>query len=335
MPGHPTRRQRKPSTAPKIQGVDSEVPVDFAEPRPTAAPRWLDWAKALPLYVLPQHALSRLLMWVTRRRWAPFKNVSIRWFIHQYGVDMTEAADPNPASYPTFNAFFTRPLRRNARPLPSEPEAVVCPSDGTVSHHGDIQDGTLIQAKSREYGLLELLGGDEEAARDFQNGHYLTVYLSPSDYHRVHMPATGELLSMTHIPGRLFSVAPFTVRTVPRLFARNERIVARFSTRHGPMALVLVGAIGVGSIETVWHGTVTPPRGRRIRQWEYADRAPVALARGVEMGRFNMGSTVIALFGGGQVSWAERLRPGLKLRMGETVASYVDTAAGRAGTGGH
>lgn len=335
MPAHPHRRQRMPPATPTEQGVERALPADFAEPRPTAAPRWLDWAKALPLYVLPQHALSRILMWVTRRRWVPFKNLSIRWFIHQYGVDMTEASDPDPASYPTFNDFFTRSLRRNARPLPSQAEAVVSPSDGTVSHHGEIRDGTLIQAKSRGYSLLELLGGDAERAQAFQNGHYLTVYLSPSDYHRVHMPATGELLSMTHIPGRLFSVAPFTVRTVPRLFARNERVVSRFSTRHGPMALILVGAIGVGSIETVWHGVVTPPRGRSIRQWEYADRAPVALARGVEMGRFNMGSTVIALFGPGQLTWSHRLRPGLKLRMGETVASYVDAAAGQAGTGSH
>ncbi|MBA1149029.1 phosphatidylserine decarboxylase [Ectothiorhodospiraceae bacterium WFHF3C12] len=274
-------------------------------------------------------------MWLTRRRWAAFKNLSIRWFIHQYGVDMTEAADPRPGSYATFNDFFTRALRRNARPLPADPAAVLSPSDGTLSHHGEIRDGTLIQAKSRSYGLEELLGGDAGLAREFQNGHYLTVYLSPSDYHRVHMPATGELLSMTHVPGRLFSVAPFTVRTVPRLFARNERVVARFSTRHGPMALILVGAIGVGSIETVWHGVVTPPRGRRLRRWQYADRAPVALARGVEMGRFNMGSTVIALFGPGQIAWSQRLHPGLKLRLGETVASYVDDVAGRTGTGAH
>jgi phosphatidylserine decarboxylase len=249
---------------------------------------------------------------------------------------MAEASDPDPASYPTFNAFFTRTLRRNARPLPADDNAVVSPCDGTLSHFGEIRDGTLIQAKGRSFDLQRLLGSSAEDASMFQNGHYATIYLAPADYHRVHMPATGELTAMTHIPGGLFSVAPHTVRTVPNLFTRNERVATRFSTHHGPMALILVGAIGVGSIETVWHGIITPPRGRRVRHWHYTDRAPVALSRGVEMGRFNMGSTVIALFGPGQIGWTANLRTGMRLRMGETIGSYVNSDQAAAhGTGQH
>lgn len=296
---------------------------EFPRPAKPAAPGWVDWLKTLPLYPLPQHGVSRLMQRATRVRWRPAKDLSIRWFIHQYGVDMTEALEPRLDAYPTFNAFFTRALRRNARPQPQSAAAVVSPSDGILSSHGEIRDGTLIQAKGREYRLDELLGGDTERAAAFHNGRYLTVYLSPSDYHRVHMPVTGQLQGMTHIPGRLFSVAPHTVRRVPNLFARNERVVSYFSARGGPIAMVLVGAIGVGSIETVWHGVVTPPRGRRVRHWEYQDRAPVALGRGVEMGRFNMGSTVIVLFGPGQVEWSPRLRWGARLRMGEPVGELL------------
>ena len=299
----------------------------FHRPARPLPPKWVDWLKSLPLYPLPQHALSRLMQRATRLRWRPVKDLTVRWFIHQYGVDMTEALEPNLAAYPTFNAFFTRALRRNARPQPGSPVKVISPADGILSSYGDIHDGTLIQAKGRDYRLDELLAGDTQWTAAFQNGRYLTVYLSPSDYHRVHMPATGQLLGMTHVPGRLFSVAPHTVRTVPRLFARNERVVSYFSTRGGPMAVILVGAVGVGGIETVWHGKVTPPRGRRVRRWEYQDRAPVALARGVEMGRFNMGSTVIVLFGPGQVNWSDELRWGERIRMGAAVGDQIGELA--------
>ncbi|HET8700962.1 MAG TPA: archaetidylserine decarboxylase [Nitrococcus sp.] len=274
-----------------------------------------DWLKTLPLYPLPQHAISRIVLWATRLRNSRWKNALIRWFVRTYHVDLAEASETDPAAYPDFNSFFTRALRPGARPLPEDAAMVICPADGTISEIGRLDGAYLLQAKGYRFSVDGLLGGDAELAARFHGGHFVTVYLSPRDYHRVHMPVTGELQSMIHIPGRLFSVAPHTVRTVPRLFSRNERVVSLFDTEDGPLAVILVGAICVASIETVWAGVVTPPRGRRLRRWDYS--APhQRLARGAELGRFNMGSTVIVLFGSDRVTWRDDLHAGQPIRMG-------------------
>ncbi|ABI56216.1 archaetidylserine decarboxylase [Alkalilimnicola ehrlichii MLHE-1] len=255
----------------------------------------LDHLKAALLYPLPHHAISRMVHWAVRVETPWFKNLLIKAFIRVFKVDMSEALEEDPTAYPTFNAFFTRALKPEARPLPDDPDAILSPADGTISQMGPIERDTIFQAKGHSFTTAELLGGDEALAEEFRDGWFATIYLSPRDYHRVHMPMTGTLRQMIHIPGRLFSVAPFTVRTVPKLFARNERVACIFDTDRGPMAVVLVGAINVGSIETVWAGEITPPAGIRAQYSNYeADNAPT-IARGHEMGRFNMGSTVITL----------------------------------------
>ncbi len=279
-------------------------------------------------YLLPHHLLSALMYRITRIRWAPFKNLLIRHIIDLYGVEISQALEPDPRHYASFNDFFTRALRPEARPLADAPDAVLCPADGTLSQAGEIRDGRIFQAKGRDYSLLELLGGERQWSERFSGGRFATVYLSPRDYHRVHMPLAGKLKRMLHLPGRLFAVNPTTTRLVPRLFARNERVVCLFESPAGPMAVILVGAIFVGSIDTVWAGTVTPT-GRRLSGWSYGEKeTAVQLERGAEMGRFNMGSTVILLHGPEQVQWAESLLPGGTLRMGEQIGRVVcDTAS--------
>ncbi len=278
-------------------------------------------------YLLPHHLLSALMYRVTRIRWAPFKNLLIRRIIDLYRVEISLALEPDPGHYASFNDFFTRALRPEARPLAKAPDAVLCPADGTLSQAGEIRDGRIFQAKGRDYSLLELLGGERQWSERFSGGRFATVYLSPRDYHRVHMPLAGELKRMLHLPGRLFAVNPTTTRLVPRLFARNERVVCLFESPTGPMAVILVGAIFVGSIDTVWAGTVTPT-GRRLSGWSYGEKeTAVQLQRGAEMGRFNMGSTVILLYGPEQVQWAESLLPGTKVRMGEQIGRVCDTAS--------
>lgn len=217
----------------------------------------------------------------------------IRRFIDRYGVDMAEAAEPDPAAYKTFNAFFTRALKPGVRPLAQAPW--VCPVDGAISQIGAIEGEQIFQAKGHSYSATALVGGDAQLARQFDNGHFATIYLSPRDYHRIHMPCAGRLRRMVYVPGDLFSVNPATARGVPGLFARNERVVCVFDTEFGPMVLVLVGATIVGSMGTVWHGIVNPPRPGRIQDWRYDDRA-IELAQGEEMGRFQLGSTVVMLF---------------------------------------
>lgn len=280
-----------------------------------------DWLKTLPLYPLPQHAISRVVLRATRARNSRWKNALIRWFIRAYQVNLEEASEADATAYPDFNSFFTRALRAEARPLPEDTATVICPADGAISEIGQIDGVQLLQAKGRCFSVGELLGGDDELATRFHGGHFVTVYLSPRDYHRVHMPASGKLRSMTHVPGRLFSVAPHTVRTVPRLFSRNERVVSLFDTDHGPLAVVLVGAICVASIETVWAGVVTPPRGRCLRRWHYPPHRH-QLARGEELGRFNMGSTVIVLFGPDQVTWRDDLHAEQPVRMGQALGRF-------------
>lgn len=248
------------------------------------------------LWPLPQHALSRVVHGFTRLQAGAFSHWLIRRFVAAFGVNMAEAAEPNPAAYPSFNAFFTRALRDAARPLANTTPALLAPADAVISQIGPIDGETLLQAKGRHYTLTELLGGDAELVDHYRDGHFATFYLSPRDYHRVHMPLAGTLRRMVYVPGRLFSVNARTTRAVPKLFARNERVICHFDTEHGPMALILVGAIFVGSIETVWAGEITPPHRRNIESIDYPNNGTnIRLEQGAEMGRFNMGSTVIML----------------------------------------
>lgn len=270
----------------------------------------------LLLYPLPHHALSRVMHKLTRCQHRAFKNAFIKTIISLYKVNVAEALEPNPDAYPSFNAFFTRALKPEARPFCQDENALLCPADGAVSQIGDITAGRIFQAKGKDYTAVELLGGDAERAAPFANGKFATIYLSPRDYHRLHMPLQGTLKQMIHVPGRLFSVNAATVNTVPNLFARNERVAAIFDTEAGPMALVLVGAIFVASIETVWHGEVTLPTGTQVRVWNYGEDAPV-LEKGAEMGRFNMGSTIIVLFGDNAVAWEAALKAGDAVRLGQ------------------
>ena len=284
----------------------------------------LDFLKAWPSYFLPHHALSRVMHAVTRSEVYWWKSRFTRWFVKQFNVDMGLAQEPDLEAYPSFNAFFTRKLRTDARLINDDNKTLACPVDGSVSQLGDIKNGRIFQAKGRDYSLLELLGGDVRAAEQFENGNFATLYLSPRDYHRIHIPVDGKLTAMTHIPGRLFSVSPATARAVPRLFARNERVVAYFDTEVGPMAMVLVGAIFVASIETVWAGEVTPPAGKEIRHWKYGtDNTVHNFQKGEEIGRFNMGSTVILLHGADAIDWLNDFKAGDSIQMGQALAKCL------------
>lgn len=272
----------------------------------------------LPQYLLPHHALSGLMSKLTHCQNRTWKNLFIKTVIRLYGVDMSEAKHQNLDDFPSFNHFFTRELKEGVRTIAAEADAIACPADGIVSQAGSIENGKIFQAKGHSYTALELLGGDIGRATAFANGTFATIYLSPKDYHRLHMPLTGKLKEMVHIPGRLFSVNAATVEAVPNLFARNERVVCIFDTEAGPMALVLIGAIFVSSIETVWHGVVTPPTIRTPSTWHYDDSLP-ALQKGAEMGRFNMGSTIIVLFGKDKVIWNDDLLAGKPVQLGERI----------------
>lgn len=244
-------------------------------------------------YLLPHHLFSRLIHAFTRTQIRPIKNLQIAVVSTLAGVDWSEASKQSASDYKDFNAFFTRELAPGARPVDPDPRAFVSPSDGRISQCGRITTDRILQAKGHHYRVRELLA-DDPACSDFNNGFFHNIYLSPRDYHRVHMPMNGRVLRTIHVPGRLFSVAPYTVRQVPGLFARNERVVSVFETDYGPMALVLVGAMLVSSMETTWAGVITPPRARKIQRGDWS-RHGIELKRGEEMGRFNMGSTVITL----------------------------------------
>lgn len=275
--------------------------------------------------ILPQHLISRLTLRLSRLR-SPLVPLAIRGFIRLFQVDMSEALEPEPAAYRNFNAFFTRALRPDARPVVAEREAIACPVDGRLSQLGVIRGERILQAKGQYFSVFELLGGYRHNAEPFRGGRFCTLYLSPRDYHRVHMPLDAILREMIYIPGRLFSVAPYATRALPRLFARNERVACLFETALGPMAVVMVGAINVAAIETVWAGLVTPPPGPRIRAYDYQARTPpIALQKGQEMGRFNMGSTVIVLFPRGMMEWEPDLAPGARVRMGGRLGRLLDT----------
>jgi phosphatidylserine decarboxylase len=274
------------------------------------------WAVA-PQYLLPQQALTRLAGRIAGARGGAWTTRLIRWFVQRYGVDMAEAAEPDVSRYDTFNAFFTRALQPGLRPLADADW--LCPVDGAISQFGRIDGGHLFQAKGHRYTATALVGGDAELARRFDDGHFATLYLSPRDYHRIHMPAAGRLRHMVHVPGALFSVNPTTARGVPGLFARNERVVCLFEGSAGPFVLVLVGATIVGSMATAWHGVVNPPRPGQLREWRYDDSV-VQLDRGQEMGRFLLGSTVVLLLPPGRLQFDPRWAPGAAIRMGEAMA---------------
>lgn len=282
-----------------------------------------DIIKVWPQYILPQHTLSKLMSCLTHSENKTLKNWMIKQVIKHYGVNMDEAKAKNLNYFKSFNEFFTRELKPRARPLTQEMNAVACPADGAVSQAGLINDRNIFQAKGKSYTLLELLGGNTERAELFAEGTFATIYLSPKDYHRLHMPLTGTLKEMIHIPGKLFSVNSATTRSVPRLFARNERVAAIFDTEAGPMALVLVGAIFVSSIETVWHGVVTPPTHSYIQTWSYGDKTPVVLKQGEEMGRFNMGSTIIVLFGKNRVAWNSGFQADKSVKLNEMIGQVI------------
>ncbi len=265
--------------------------------------------------LVPQHGLSRLVGWFARSEIPWIANTFIRGFARHYQVDMSEAAEPSLEAYPSFNAFFTRALLADARPLDSDPAAIVCPADGSVSQIGSITGGSIFQAKGRYFSCENLLG-DAERADPFHNGHFATIYLSPRDYHRVHMPLAGTLTAQTYIPGDLFSVNPTTANNIDSLFARNERLVCYFDTKLGPVAVVMVGAMIVAGISTVWGGQIAPPSKQPVTRDFTRKPAKVKLDRGEEMGQFMLGSTVILLFPEGSISWDERFREGAATRMG-------------------
>ncbi len=248
---------------------------------------------ALIFYVLPHHAISWLMFKAARIRWKPLKNFIIKSYTGLHPVKMHEAVEEDMFAYESLNAFFTRALKPECRPFDEDESNWLCPVDGAVSQAQAINNGRIFQAKGQDYSLLELVGGDQELEKIFNDGQFATLYLSPRDYHRIHMPTTGKLKHMQYIPGRLFSVATFVVNYIPRLFARNERCVCYFETEQGPMAMILVGAINVSAIETVWHGMITSET-KRIKRFDYSNKN-ITLNRGDEMGRFNLGSTVIVL----------------------------------------
>lgn len=276
--------------------------------------------------LLPQHLLSRVAGWLAELRHPRWlKDLMISGFIKAFGVNMSEAAEPYPEAYPSFNAFFTRPLRAGARPL-AEAD-ILCPADGCISQIGRIEEASLLQAKGRHYSTWSLLGGDQARAAQFRNGCFATIYLSPRDYHRVHMPIAGELVATRYIPGKLFSVNGTTAAGVERLFARNERLVCYFDTAAGPMAMVLVGAMVVAGIETVWEGQVAPPLRAMLQRDYRALPAPVRLAKGEEMGRFKLGSTVILLFPEGTMDWSPDYTAGTPTCLGQALGNVVTAAA--------
>jgi phosphatidylserine decarboxylase len=268
-------------------------------------------------HLLPKQALTRLAGALAAAEGGAATQGAIAWFVRRYGVEMAEAAEPNIARYKTFNDFFTRALRPGARPL--APADWVCPVDGAISQFGAIGGGRIFQAKGHDYSATALVGGDATLAAPFDNGHFATLYLSPRDYHRIHMPVAGRLRRMIHVPGELFSVNPATARGVPGLFARNERVVCVFDGERGPWVLVLVGATIVGSMATVWHGVVNSQRPGELREWRYDD-APVELAQGDEMGRFLLGSTVVLLFPAGPLRFNPAWAPGGPVRLGQAMA---------------
>ncbi|MHA7809872.1 MAG: archaetidylserine decarboxylase [Marinobacter adhaerens] len=277
----------------------------------------------LSQYITPQLGVSNLAGRLADNDRSPaLKNRVIKWFIGRYGVDMSEAAEPNPEAYATFNDFFTRELKPGIRPLADGEKTLVSPVDGAISQLGQVTGDRVFQAKGQSFSLSELLGGEEATTAPFADGEFSTIYLSPKDYHRIHMPMAGTLRQMIHVPGKLFSVNPVTAENVPNLFARNERVVCIFDTASGPMALVLVGAMIVGSVETRWAGVVVPGR-RQVTSTLYEGEQAISFDKGEEMGRFRLGSTVIVVMPKGAVSWNSDQVAGKTVRMGEAFGALA------------
>ncbi|MBC7702972.1 MAG: phosphatidylserine decarboxylase [Rhodoferax sp.] len=277
-----------------------------------------DRLAVLPQYFLPKRALTQFGSLIASARGGVWTTRLIHWFVGQYKVNMAEAADPDIRHYASFNEFFTRALRADARPLADAD--LVCPVDGAISQFGTIKHDQIFQAKGHHYSIAALLGGDAALAARFHDGFFATLYLSPKDYHRIHMPCEGHLTRMVYVPGALFSVNPLTARGVPGLFARNERVVCVFETPRGPFVLVLVGATIVGSMATVWHGVVNPPRTRAVREWRYDDQNLV-LQQGQEMGRFLLGSTVVMLLPSGATVFNPEWVAGKEVRLGQKMGA--------------
>ncbi len=271
--------------------------------------------------ILPTRWLSMQVYRITQIRHVGFKNALIKLFMRGFTIDLSEAQYSAPEFYDSFNHFFTRALKPGMRPLPADPRALASPVDGTISQFGEIRDGQIFQAKGHTYSVVELLGGDVEAAQAFMNGQFCTIYLAPYNYHRIHMPLTGLLRGWSYVPGRLFSVNAATARAMPNLFARNERVNTFFDTEAGIFGLTMIGALFVGSMETVWTGQITPPHERGEPAF-YAPMQPRQLVRGDEMGRFNMGSTVILLMQPGAIDWDSGLQPGQAVRMGQSLGTW-------------
>ena len=283
---------------------------------------------ALAQRLSPKHLLSRGMYALMRQKHTQLKNLSIRVFLRHYQVNMSEAVQADPFAYESFNAFFTRALRPDARPIDTNPDSIVSPVDGTVSQCGLIDGDELIQAKGHSYSLLALLGGDRQLAQRYQGGHFACIYLAPYNYHRMHMPVTGTVQDTLYVPGELFSVNAATARAVPGLFARNERVICNFTTSHSSQfAMVFVGALFVGSIETVWAGEINPPPRRSGSAVRISEGVGRTLAKGLEAGRFNMGSTVILLFEPNSMTWNSDIKAGAVVRMGESIGHTVNAAS--------
>jgi phosphatidylserine decarboxylase len=278
----------------------------------------------LPQYLFPKQALTAFAGWVASHERGWVTTEIIRWFVGKYSVNMTEALDSNIGAYASFNDFFTRALRPGVRPLATAD--LICPVDGAISQFGPISGDQIFQAKNHRYSTTALVGGDAALAEKFKDGSFATLYLSPRDYHRIHMPCDGRLVQMVYVPGDLFSVNPTTARGVPGLFARNERVVCVFESARGAFVLVLVGATIVGSMATVWHGVVNPPRLPDLKTWNYADQK-VELKQGDEMGRFLLGSTVVMLFPNhpqAPLAFNPVWEPARPIRLGEAMANYQE-----------
>jgi phosphatidylserine decarboxylase len=285
----------------------------------------MDQLKITLQYILPKHLISRLVGYLAAARLGFISHALMKLFIRAYGINMAEARYENPSDYASFNDFFTRPLKDGARPVVTDEQTLAHPVDGAISQAGPIAGDQLLQAKGHFYTVKALLGGDDNTAAAFQDGTFACIYLAPKDYHRIHMPIAGTLREMIYVPGELFSVNPLTAANVPGLFARNERVVTIFDTAAGPMALVLVGATIVASIETVWAGTVTPPTGSEVFRWQYPAEGPnaVHLEKGAEMGRFKLGSTVVLTFAKDAIELLPTNFPGAVTRMGTAFATKL------------
>jgi phosphatidylserine decarboxylase len=282
---------------------------------------WLEILRVLPQYFIPQHFISSLVYRITRCETLWFKNILIKLFISVFDVDMTLANNPDPESYSSFNTFFTRELSPEARPISLDEKIILSPVDGAVSQVGGIENDTIIQAKGKSYTLKDLLVEDDLVTM-FTGGTFATLYLSPKDYHRIHMPVSGQLKRMIYVPGKLFAVNSHTVRVVDSVFARNERVINIFNTDTGPMAMVMVGALNVGSMETIWAGQITPAKDRIINDTQYSE-SDVQLQQGQEMGRFNMGSTVILLFPKDVMQWSDEMMADKVIVMGESIGGVI------------